>query len=154
MDFSRFDSMINKDQLQKDIADAANNTEYAEVKKGKYLCDLERLELGETKDGRPCLKAMLRILGDAEGNKSPFNKHCVFMNRVVYGTKNDANMISSAIGWLKSLKPSEEVFFESYTQFSELVMDIAEELIDNVELQIEYNPDAFNNIHVIDVFDK
>ena len=38
-------------------------------------------------------------------NKGP----CVFMNRVLFGTKNDANMIASAEGWLESLEPSEDI---------------------------------------------
>ena len=158
MDFSKFDKQVDVDQLQKDIAEAEKNGmgEYKEVAKGMYTAELERLELGATKDGRPMLKAMFRIIGDEDGNKCDFNKYCVFMNRVIYGTKNDANMIASAVGWLKTLEPSDEVgtvAFRSYRQFDELVMDIAADVMGELQYIIEYDPDAFNNISISDVIE-
>lgn len=155
VDFKKFDEQVNLSQLKNDINEAAQNPEYKEVTKGIYLCGLENLELGETKDGRPMLKAMFRIKGDEDGNKCEFSKSCLFMNRVLYGTKNDANMIASATGWLKSLEPSEniKVTFESYSQFAELAMDIAEDLCGNVEYVVSYDPDAFNSITIDGVFD-
>lgn len=158
IDFSKFDAQVDTEQLRKDIAEAQENGtgEYKEVPKGLYTCSLERLELGATKDGRPMLKAMMRIIGDEDGNKCEFTKSCLFMNRVIYGTKNDANMIASAIGWLKSLEPSEEVgsiVFESYSQFEELVMDIEEDVAEELEYVVDYNPDAFNNISIDDVIE-
>lgn len=159
IDFSKFDKQVDTNQLKKDIADAqANGTgEYKEVPKGLYTCELERLEVGETKDGRPMLKAMMRIIGDEDGQKCDFTKNCLFMNRVIYGTKNDGNMIASAIGWLKSLEPSEEVgeiVFESYSQFAELVLDIADDVSGDLQYIVAYDPDAFNNISIDDVIEK
>lgn len=156
IDFSKFDNQIDKEQLKKDIAAAQSNGtgKYEDVPKGIYLTEIERLEVGATKDGRPMLKAMFRIIGDEDGKKIQFTKSCVFMNRVIFGTKNDGNMINSAIGWLKSLEPESEVVFDSYSQFADLVMDIAEELIGNTEYVIEYDPDAFNSISIDGVFDK
>ena len=76
------------------------------------------------------------------------------MNRVLFGTKNDANMIASALGWLETLEPSEEVgplVFESYSQFADLVLDIAED-ISELEYDVDYDPEAFNNISIIDAY--
>ena len=75
------------------------------------------------------------------------------MNRVIYGTKNDANMIQSVIGWLQKLEPSVTVEFKNYSQFADLVLDIFEEVADAVELDVNYNPDAFNSISIEEVFD-
>lgn len=156
MDFSKFDKEINADQLKKDIAEAqANGTgDYAEVPAGIYRCTVDKLEVGSTKDGRPMLKTQFRIVGDEDGEKCDFTKHCLFMNRVLYGTKNDANMIASAIGWLKSLEPSEDisVVFESYSQFADLVLDIAED-ISELQYTVSYDPAAFNSITIDDVFE-
>ena len=111
MDFSKFDKEVNIDQLKKDIAEVAENStnDYKEVARGVYTCTVDKLEIGETKDGRPMLKTQFRIRGNEDGEKCDFNNQCIFMNRVLYGTKNDANMIASAVGWLKTLEPSEDV---------------------------------------------
>jgi hypothetical protein len=157
MDFSKFDQQVDLAQLKNDINDVQNNApEYKEVTKGIYLCGLENLELGETKDHRPMLKAMFRIKGDEDGNKCEFTKNCLFMNRVLYGTKNDANMIASAVGWLKTLEPSSEVgdiVFEGYAQFADLVMDIAEDVTGQLEYVVNYDPDTFNSISIDGVFE-
>lgn len=152
MDFSKFDEQVNIDQMKKDIAEAAKNGGggYKDVTKGTYTVRLEKLELGETKDGRPMLKGMFRIT-DGE-----FKKCCLFYNRTIYGTKNDASMIASAIGFLNSLEPSEDVgtvAFESYSQFAELVMDIAEDVSEYLEYEIKYDPDAFNSISIQEVYE-
>ena len=110
---------------------------------------MEKLELGETKDHRPILKGQFRIV-DGE-----YKKQMLFYNRVLYGTKNDANMIASALGFLSSLEPSNDVgliIFDSYSQFAELCLDIAED-VEDLEYQVEYDPDAFNSIHIVEVYE-
>lgn len=151
MDFSKFDEQVNLEQLQKDADEIKKNGgtgDYPEIEEGTYIGFVEKLEVGATKDGRPMLKCQFRITGDEHKNS------CLFMNRVLYGTKNDANMIASAIGWLETLEPSEDidVKFESYSQFAELVLDIAEDIAE-LEYEVEYDPDAFNNISITDVFE-
>ena len=149
MDFSKFDSMVDTTKLAEDTAEISKNGgTYQEIPRGMYHGKFEKLELGTTKDGRPMVKAMFRIL---EGD---FKKSCLFMNRVIYGTKNDANMISSAVGWLMSLEPSEDIVveFTSYSQFNNLIMDIAED-ISELEYDVYYDPEAFNNISIDSVYD-
>ena len=149
MDFSKFDSMVDTTKLAEDAAEISKNGgTYKEIPEGLYHGKFEKLELGATKDGRPMVKAMFRIL---EGD---FKKSCLFMNRVIYGTKNDANMISSAVGWLMSLEPSEDIVveFTSYSQFNNLIMDIAED-ISELEYDVYYDPEAFNNISIDSVYD-
>lgn len=152
MDFSKFDEQVNLDQLKKDAEEAAKNGggDYPEVPKGTYIVRPEKLELGQTKDGRPMLKGQFRI---TEGE---FKKQCLFYNRVLFGTKNDASMIGSAVSFLEKLEPSDEVgqvTFESYQQFSELVMDIMEDIDGILEYEVDYDPDAFNSISIKEVFD-
>lgn len=156
MDFSQFDKKVDMEQLTKDITEAKENSpEYAEVPAGSYTCKIDKLEIGETKDGRPMLRSQFRIIGNKAGEKCDFTKQCLFMNRVLYGTKNDANMIASAVGWLESLEPSEEVGdieFTGYQQFADLVMDIEEDIQD-LKYVVDYDPDAFNNISILEVFE-
>lgn len=152
MDFSKFDKEINLDQLRKEAEEIVKNGgtgDYPELEAGVYHGVFEKLEIGETKDSRPMLKAMFRI------TDGQHKKQCLFLNRVLYGTKNDANMIASAIGWLESLEPSEEVgdiVFESYSQFNDLVLDIADD-ISALEYDVEYNPNGFNSISILSVYD-
>ena len=152
MDFSKFDDQFDAEQMKKDIEEAIENGSgsFREVEKGTYVVKLETLELGTTKDGRPMLKGMFRIV---EGE---FKNSCLFYNRVLFGTKNDANMIASALGFLETLEPSEDVgpiTFENYPQFANLVLDIAEDVSDELEYEIKYDPDAFQSISIKDVFE-
>lgn len=148
MDFSKFDKEIDMDELKKDVEAAAeNNQQFEETPKGTYVAKVENLEIGETKDGRPMLKAMFRI---TEGD---YTKRCLFLNRVLYGTKNDANMIASAIGFLNSLDSGIEIDFNGYADFSDLVLDVFEEIENTLEYEVDYDPDAFQSISIKDVFE-
>ena len=100
-----------------------------------------------TKDERPMLKVDAVIL---EGE---FKKSHIFMNRVLFGTKNDANMINSAVGWLKTLETDMFISFEGYSKFAELVLDVMEKVDGKLEYLIEYDPKAFNSISIKDVFE-
>lgn len=150
MDFSKFDEQVNLDQLKADAAEAAKNGvgDYPEVEDGEYIVKVESMELGETKDGRPMFKVMFRI---TEGD---FNKQCLFMNRVVYGTKNDASMIGSVVGFLQNLDSEvQPIVFESYSQLADLILDIMEDIDGVLEYKIEYKKDAFNNVSIKEVYE-
>jgi hypothetical protein len=153
MDFSAFDKQIDLSQLKKDAEEIKKNGgtgDFPEIPAGSYVTKIEKLELGATKDGRPMLKAMFRII---EGE---YKKHCLFFNRVLFGTKNDANMIAGAMTWLESLEPSEEVgpiVFNGYSDLAELIMDIDEDISD-LEYEVDYDPDEFNSISISEVFEK
>lgn len=152
MDFSKFDARVDVKKLARDAEEAAKNGggDYPTVPKGTYTVKVEKLELGETKDHRPMLKGQFRI---TEGE---YKKQCLFYNRVIFGTKNDANMIAAAVGFLNSLEPSDEVgpvVFESYSQFADLVLDIMEDIDGVMEYEVDYDPDAFNSISITDAFE-
>lgn len=156
MDFSKFDKQVNLNQLKEDAKEAAANGggDYPKIEDGTYVGKFERLELGETKDGRPMFKAMFRI---TEGEHE---RSCLFMNRVIYGTKNDGSMIGSVSGFLAKLEAVDvdgepiDTSFDSYSQFAEMIMDVAEAVDDmGCEYEVEYKEDAFNNITITDIFD-
>lgn len=156
LDFSKFDQQVDTEALKHDIEEAEKNggSGYKEVPAGNYVGKFEKLEIRETKDGRPMLSAMFRI---TEGE---YEKSCLFMNRVLYGTKNDANMIASAVGFLKTLDALDEngdvmdVSFETYSQFNDLVMDIAESIdADKLTYEVNYDEKAFNSISVEEVLE-
>ena len=45
------------------------------------------------------------------------------------------------------------VEFRSYTQFSELCLDIAEDVSEDLEYVVEYDPDEFNSISISEAFE-
>lgn len=150
MDFAKFDKQVGIDKLKADVEDAKKNGgSFPEIPKGQYMTTVDKLEIGETKDHRPMLKIQMNI------EEGKYKKHKLFMNRVLYGTKNDANMIASALGFLESLEPTEDVgplVFESYNQLNQLVLDIAED-IDGLEYSVDYDESKFNSISIIEAFE-
>lgn len=151
MNFEEFDKVVDLNKLKEDAAEIEKNGgtgEYAEIEEGIYHGKIEKLELGATKDDRPMMKVQFRI------TENPHKNQCLFMNRVLYGTKNDANMIASAIGWLKTLAPSEDIVvaFESFSQFADLILDIHEDIAE-LEYDVEYDPNSFNNISITEVYE-
>lgn len=154
VDFSKFDEKVDKKKLAAQVKEAKENGNGEDTPAGWYYGVFEKFELRTTRDGRPMFSCQFRIHGtyedgeDKEKVTKKYAKKCVFMNRVVYGTKNDGNMIQSLLGWLEKLECEDiDIFFESYSQLNDLILDIAED-IDGVEFDIEYDPDAFNSISI------
>ena len=77
----------------------------------------------------------------------------LFMNRVLYGTKNDKNMIASAMGFLEKLDSGIPVSFTSYKQFAQLVLDIAEAIDGKLEYAVDYDDSRFNSISIDEVYE-
>lgn len=161
MDFSKFDN-TNIDLKAIEDAKANGAGENLETPAGNYVCSIEKMELKETKDGRPMFSVQLRVIDAGEGATEAVTEYlshfktkkpCLFMNRVIYGTKNDANMIASVLGWLDKLEPLTKPEFKSYSQFNDNVLDIFEEVADSVELEVTYNPDKFNSVTINAVYD-
>jgi hypothetical protein len=159
--WDKFNKTVNMDELEKqkeEVLNGAGSGNYPEVKAGSYRVKCEKLEMSETgpnskNPGAPMLKAMFRIL---EGEHK---KQCIFMNRVLYAANptdnwNTERAIAVALGWLETLGVSEDIdlVFTGYDDFEDLVMDIAED-ISELEYLIDYDPDDFSPISVIDVMD-
>lgn len=164
MDFSKWDSQINEDELTKQINEAKKNGagQSLDTPAGQYTCRVEKMELTATKDKRPMFMVQLRVVDAAEEAKDDVieylshfknKKPCLFMNRVLAGTKNDANMIASVIGWLEKLEPETKPVFKNYSQFNDCILDIFEEVADSIELDVTYDPDAFNSISIDEIYD-
>lgn len=150
IDFDKINRSVDLEGLRKDVENAsANGTgDFPTVPAGKYEVALVTLEIkGTKKDNRPMLAASFKILSGEYKNQR------LFMNRVIYGTKNDGNMIKSAVGWLNTLESGVDVAFHDYKQFAELVMDVAEAIDGKIEFAVDYDPDQFNSIKITEIFD-
>lgn len=160
MDFSKFDNNIDTKAIEEAKANPPQGD--FDTPAGNYVVRIEKMELKATKDGRPMFSVMMRVVEAGEKateavteylshfkNKKP----CIFMNRVIYGTKNDANMIASVLGWLDKLETETKAEFKNYSQFADNVLDIFEEVADAIELDVTYDADKFNSIEINEVFD-
>lgn len=156
--FDKFDAQVNSAELDKQLKEARENS-YEEVPKGSYVTKIEKMELGMTKDKRPMFKVQMRIIealeagGAEEKYLSKFKKKmpCIFMNRVIFGTKNDASMIASVEGWLNKIFPDNPVTFITFAQFADDILDCAEEC-ENLEFAVDYDDKAFNSISIKEVY--
>lgn len=157
MDFNKFDQMVNKDELKKQMEAAP---EYDDVPKGIYMAVIDKMEIKTTKAGD---KLMLAVqMGITETIEAPKkqDRRKLFFNRVICGNKNterwnDGVAIKGVISWLeKLLDDGDTIEFKNYSQFADEVLDIYQDICPNIELKIDYDPDAFNPIEIVEVYDK
>lgn len=154
--FDQFDAKVNMDDIKKQMAEASGNN-FEEVPAGEYIAKIEKMNLGTTKDGRPMFRVQMRIV-DSDGvaerqflSKYKSKKPCIFMNRVLFGTKNDGNMIASVVTWLNKIGFEPAVEFRGYGDFDRVVMDCAEQ-VDALEFLVTYDPKKFNAITIDEVY--
>ena len=150
IDFDKINRSVDLEGLRKDVENASENGtgDFPAIPAGKYEVALVSLEIkGTKKDNRPMLAASFKILSGEYKNQR------LFMNRVIYGTKDDGRMIKSAVGWLNTLDSGVDVAFQDYKQFADLVMDVAEAIDGKIEYAVEYDDSQFNSIKITEVFD-
>lgn len=145
VDFSKIDEAVDLKGLQKDVEDSKNN--FSDVPKGTYIVSIEKMEVGETKDHRPMFKMQCKI------KEGEYKNRNLSLNRVIYGTKNDGSMIQSVITMLDKLQTATIPEFTGYNNFVTNVLDIFQEVQGKVELEVDYDADAFNSISIKEVFD-
>ena len=156
LDFSIFDNAVNTEQFKKDLENAKANAseDYPEVPAGKYIVKIDKMEVRPTKtDKYPMFNAQCRI------QDGPYKNSCIFFNRKIYGNKesdkwNDAKAVQTVITWLDHLETETVPEFINYTQFNECVLDIFDECEEyKLTLKIDYDPDGFNPIKIIEVYE-
>lgn len=147
MDFSKFDKQVDLEGLKQDIAEAAENGsgDFKEIPAGTYEVAITKLELGESSKHDPMVKVWFKIL---EGE---YKNSLIFMNQVV--TRGFQFHIVNE--FLKSLETDVDVCFESYSQYSEMLLDVFEAINGKCEFALKYgkNDKGFNTFEITDVFD-
>ena len=147
IDFKKFDEATDLKALKADIKEMQENSssQYKDVPLGEYEVKIEKLELIENKNHNPMLICWFKILEGEHKNS------LIFMNQVI--TK--AFQIHIACEFLRSIAPDTKVEFESYEQFNDLILDIAEEIDGNFEYVLNYdeNNKGYHTFEITDVFD-
>lgn len=146
VDFSKFDAQVDIEGLKHDIQDAAANGggDFKEVPLGAYEVKIKKLELKLSKKGDPMVSCWMQIL---EGN---YKGQLLFMNQVV--TKGFQLHIAN--DFLRSLESGVPVQFETYSQYAQLLMDIAEAIDGKKEYALDYGEKkGFNTFKITEVYD-
>lgn len=155
VDFAKWTEMFGGEAAVKELEKAKENAgEYSELPDGTYVCKLEKLELGESKAGKPMVKAMFRI---TEGEH---RKQCLFYNGVMIANNPEYNgfMMHRVLEFLRSLQVLEDLdvtFDGNFEHFNDMLLDIAEGAEeDGLKFEIFKEKDGeFSKITVTDVFE-
>ena len=149
IDFKKFQEQFPAAEMTKAVEQAKENGGYEKIPDGEYRCKVEKMELRESKNGAPMCSIMFRIVaGD-------HRKQCIFYNRVLAGTKNDGFMMKSNNDFLESLDSGVSVSFESWEQYNDMILDIAEAIdADKLEYMVEVTTDGkYQILEIVDIID-
>lgn len=156
MDFSKFDEMVDSKALKEQM-DAA--PEYDEVPAGRYVCSIEAMEVKETKAQDKLMFSLQCKITENKGGKGQVGRW-IFFNRVICGNKtsdkwNDGIAIKGVCTFINDMLSDDDdpIEFKKYTQFAKDVEEIADMLKGSVEIEVTYDPKAFNPIQIEEVFD-
>ena len=144
--WAKFDQMVDTEGLKKDVREVAENKiDYKEVPEGRYEVKIHKMELKQSKTGRPMVTFWFRIL---EGE---YENQYIFWNQVVdmgFG-------LHKVNEFLRSLDSGVEVKFENFTQYGQLLMDIHEAIDGRLEYGLKYskNSKGYDEFEITDVFE-
>lgn len=145
--FAAFDKAFDIDGLKKDVADAAsNNFSNDPVPHGSYEVSVQKLELVASKSsGKPMVSCWFKVVSDG-----PQKNRMIFMNQVI----TTGFQIHLASEFVRSLAPGMDVKFDSFSQFGELLMDVAESIDGKYEYALKYGENkGFDTFEITEVFD-
>lgn len=148
LDLSKWDKNIDVEGLKKDIEEAKENGgtgEYKDVPVGTYEVSIDKIELVSSKKGDPMVSIWFKIL---EGE---FKNSRLFYNQVI----TQGFQIHNCNELLRSFESGVEIDFETYTQYSDLLLNIHEAIDGNLEYGVKYEKDnkGFSKYTITDVFE-
>lgn len=136
-DWSKFDKQVDLDALKEDVKSAEENGggDFPEIPIGKYEVKVKNMELGQSKvkddgsGGDPMLKIQFQILdGEFEGNLIFYNGVMQPANEKAFGFQVHNNNDLLRALWDAD---HDEVDFNGFKEYNELILDIAEEIIED-----------------------
>lgn len=147
-DFKKFDKKFDIEGLKKDVQEAQENGgtgDFPEVPHGSYEIKIKKLELTESKSSKqPMVSCWMEIL---EGK---YKGQLLFMNQVI----TQGFQVHIMNEFLRSLESGIDIEFESFSQYGELLMDIAEAIDEKYEYALEYGEKkGFNTFKITEVFE-
>lgn len=146
MDFSKFDMNAEAlEDLKKELATMQNEGDgtLKDVPVGEYEATITKLELKESKSGRPMVAIWFKIVN------GPYKGQIIFYNQII----EKAFQIHLIKQFFAPFNLQTPVTFESYAQFADCLALVKQEL-DKVEFALDYtvNDKGYNAYNVTQVF--
>lgn len=147
MDFSKFDSMFDIEGLKADIKSSAENSkDFDPIPAGEYEVKITKMELTESKKGDPMFCCWFKILAGDQKDR------LIFMNQVI----NKGFQIHIINEFLRSLGTDEDIHFDNFSQYSQLIYDVHEQIdSDKLEFALDYGmKNNFPTFKITEVFES
>lgn len=152
VDFSRFDSLYDTEELAKNVGvkekdGSFDNGSYEKIPHGTYEVKIDKCELKASKKDEPMVSIWFKIIN---GN---YKNNLIFMNQVI--TKDFQIHLVNLL--LRSLDTGLDIKFESYNQYAQLLLDVAEKVdIQKLEFALEYgeNNKGYDTFTINEVFES
>ena len=155
--FDKWDKEIDTEGLQKDVDEAAKNggVVYKEVPPDTYEVSVEKMELTASKKGDPMVSIWFKIqAGDFKNSRIFYNQ--VVQNGVGIHFNNEL-LRSMGLDTIAAVENRGEKLFKNYRQYSNLLMDCAEEIDSSgltFELKYGEGRNGFHTYEITDVFEN
>lgn len=156
--FDKWDKEFDIEGLQKDLDEAEKNGgsgTYKEVPPDTYEVSVDKMELTESKKGDPMVSIWFKIVaGDFKNSRIFYNQ--VLKNNVGIHFNNEL-LRSMDLECVAALGDRNSQIFRGYKQYSDLLMDAAEEIDANkLTFQLEYGEgkNGFHTYKISDVFEN
>lgn len=155
IDFAKWNQEFGGEAAVNELRKAEEQAgEFAALPEGTYTAKLEKLELSETRTGKPMVKGQFRI---SEGQHK---NQCIFYNGVMAANDRTKNgfMVHRVIEFLQSLQVLDDVdvtFDGNFEHFNDMLLDIVEAAEeDGLKFEVQTKTDGdFTRITVTDVFE-
>lgn len=143
INWNEFDTKVNNDDLKSISNDT--NKEFVKLPHGEYIVSIASILMTKSQAGRPMLKVKFRVVEGEHTDK------CIFMFQVC----QTPLQIDICDKFLKSLKTDQNVFFENYKDYAELIKKIYFETKDKMEFKLKYsaNKKGYDTFKIVEVYD-
>ena len=149
--FAKWDEAVDVEGLAKDVEEAAasgGGGNYKEVPHGTYEVEVNKMELVASKKGDPMVTMWFKIVtGEYKGSM-------IFLNQVI--TQGfQVHIVNEMLRSITAEAPNApSVEFNSYKQYSDLLMDVFELIEGNFEFGLKYGKGKkdFNTYEITEVF--
>ena len=151
--FDEFDKQFDLAGIKEDMKAAGDRTpSYENVPYGEYVVKVESCELKMTKKtNKPMISTWFRVV------EGPQKGHIIFSNRVLIpkDPSKTGAVLAMAKEFLESLDTGVDCSFESFAQYEQVCLDVAE-AAEELEYHINYyeNNKGFEVIEVKEVFEN
>ena len=149
--FDKWDKEIDTKGLANDVKEAAENGtgNFKEVPHDDYEVAIQQMELKASKKGDPMVSIWFKIVSEGE-----FKGSMIFFNQVItQGFQvHIVNELLRAI--VSEMDNAPVIEFVSYKQYSNLLMDIFEEVNENFEYALKYKKgkNDFSTYEITEVY--